>query len=255
MDNRETVKQHETNHAQQWNWRGNLPLIIGSVSTFVIVMRLLSVAAFEPETAYGILQASGTATIIIGTIISLLGPFGMEAVAFLAYSVLSRRSTSDHSRTVQITLLMLASIVTLFTAPVLLFGVLLFDALLYASIRMYGPRVTNRVGMKVTDSRRANVIALRIVLSFLALGACYFVIITPPWLPAERIEVKKSPAVIGYVLGTTSGEVAILTMQPRRVIILDISDITERSLCSAGGTFGTATLSAILGQSAKYPRC
>ena len=56
-------------------WANNLhigALVFGGVSSILVVLRLLSVAKANPETAYGILQAGGTTDVIIGTVLSLI---------------------------------------------------------------------------------------------------------------------------------------------------------------------------------------
>jgi hypothetical protein len=47
-----------------WNWKEHAPLLISAFSVAFIAIRLVSISNGETETAYGILQASGTATVV-----------------------------------------------------------------------------------------------------------------------------------------------------------------------------------------------
>src|SRR6516162_5323714 len=64
-------------------------LAVGVASTVLVALRLLSVADFNPATAYGIVQSSGTANVIIGTVISLVPSIAIIAasglVVYLAF--------------------------------------------------------------------------------------------------------------------------------------------------------------------------
>jgi hypothetical protein len=79
---------YEQPESSGWpTWVGKLPigaLSVGIASTVLIVLRLLLVARFNPTTAYGILQASGTANVIVGTVMSLLPVIAIIAGSSLA---------------------------------------------------------------------------------------------------------------------------------------------------------------------------
>ena len=71
-------------------------LVFGAGSTVLVALRLISVARFNPETAYGILQASGTGNVIIGTVISLIPSIAIiVALSLILVRVLSRSPKTD----------------------------------------------------------------------------------------------------------------------------------------------------------------
>jgi hypothetical protein len=55
------------------DWKEHLGLLLGAISTVFIAIRILSLAHFNPETAYGILQAGGTAAVIVGALLPSVG--------------------------------------------------------------------------------------------------------------------------------------------------------------------------------------
>src|SRR5215813_4737169 len=71
-----------------WNWQEHIPLAVTALSVLFIGIRLLSISHGDFETADGILQASGTATIVIGALVPTIGfltfPLGVW-FAFLLY--------------------------------------------------------------------------------------------------------------------------------------------------------------------------
>ena len=58
----------------QASWRQYLSatVVVGAASTICVILRLLSVARFNAQTTYQILQNQSTTNIIIGTLIALL---------------------------------------------------------------------------------------------------------------------------------------------------------------------------------------
>ena len=71
-------------------------LIFGAASTILVALRLLSFARFNPETAFGILQASGTGTVLIGTVISLIPSIAITAASCLALRQIFTPSREDN---------------------------------------------------------------------------------------------------------------------------------------------------------------
>ena len=93
--------------ARNWTikWDEHVPLLIGGVSTLFISIRILSMANFNPQTAYGILQAGGTAAVIIGAILSIIGTIALLAAVFACLQLIipaeKKNSTSSSDPSVR----------------------------------------------------------------------------------------------------------------------------------------------------------
>jgi uncharacterized membrane protein len=67
-----------------WNWEEHATLIVGGTSTAIVLLRLLAVAHFDPETAFAILQSVGNTTVIIGTLLASI----WVVVAFIGMAIM-----------------------------------------------------------------------------------------------------------------------------------------------------------------------
>jgi hypothetical protein len=69
-------------------WKEHLPLLVGAASTIFVALRILSVANFNPETAYALLQTAGTAQVILGAILAAVDIFlAIFATLFITPSI------------------------------------------------------------------------------------------------------------------------------------------------------------------------
>lgn len=63
-----------------------LPLVAGILATLFVAVRIFSMAAYNPTTAYGILQAEGTGTVIVGSLLSVIGLFPLYLFSLLVFT-------------------------------------------------------------------------------------------------------------------------------------------------------------------------
>jgi Ca2+/Na+ antiporter len=112
---------------------------LGAASTVLVALRLISVAKFNPETAYGILQASGTGNVIIGTLISLIPSIAIIVALYLiSMRVLSKSAqTTPEAEFTRWTLIFMLALIALLTIPLRYViyagpGILVFLALVLA---------------------------------------------------------------------------------------------------------------------------
>jgi hypothetical protein len=68
----------------------NPGILIGGISTLFIAIRILSVAHFDPETASEILQSGGAGSIILGTILSVMGTVLAGSLLIFLLSLMPR---------------------------------------------------------------------------------------------------------------------------------------------------------------------
>lgn len=74
--------------------------------------------------------------------------------------------------------------------------------------------------------------AAGIIAGLLLLG----VIISPPWMPAERLtftKASKDKPVVGYVLDQSQSGLTVLTVNPTQVLYYGPKDLTKEVACSA----------------------
>ena len=148
-----------------------LPLLAATTLTVYISIRLLVVAQFDSETAYGILQATGTASVVVGTLIPAVGSFVVIGAMFCFVTLyLSRK---DYKNTSLRSLLLITGIsLSIIGALIAAFGLILISAslLLFMLIRKGQPVMAGR--------RRISFYHVVGLLTILTLAASLFAI---PW--------------------------------------------------------------------------
>jgi hypothetical protein len=207
-------------------------LTAGAVSTVLVALRLLSVAKFNPETAYGILQSSGTSDILIGTVMSVL-----PSVAIIAGSclVLARiflvpnhlKPPAEFAAWASIAIL---AGITLLTIPVR-YGI---AVVLCAIAILIVWRNKAKIDMNAPLAGKAGRFITRGVAFIFATILIIGIAATPPWMPEEHLTFNgaTSPvAVTGYVLTETADGMIILQAKPRRIRYFAPHTLKSRFMC------------------------
>lgn len=217
-----------------WNWNEHIPLILTVASSVFVALRLLSVSAFEIQTANAILQNIGTTGVIVGTVTAIVGPMipiaAVTVVVFAGDQLKSAPKYAIFAATVVI------FIAVVFVSPVI-FLLFALVALPVAILNLFG-----RIPVNPIHVRSAVIIATAVLLVAVSLG-------TDPWLPSERLGfVGTAKPLIGYVLSTDDRSIAVLENKPREVEYFKIEDLKSRSLCSL-----TASASSLLANPLTLP--
>jgi hypothetical protein len=206
-------------------------LALGAASTLIVALRLLSVARLNPQTADGILQASGTANVIIGTVISLIPSIALIAGACLALNETFRRSDKpgllgEFVIWASIIALIVIAILTIpyryVYAPAAVFVILVLARLLKEPIAKLADVGDGRVGR----------ILVRVSGGLVALLLIFGVAISQPWMPAERLTLNNHQQVTGYILNQTPGSIAVLGIRTREITYYGANALVRQSICS-----------------------
>lgn len=197
----------------------------------LVALRLLSVARFNPETAYGILQASGTGDVIIGTVISLIPSIAIIAGSALSLGLIFSRSrkpsaTAEFAVWISIFVLILIAVLTIPFRYV------------YVAIPVIPLVVLTAVPplrRKIERSRngRARKTAAIISALLIAILLMFGVVLSPPWMPAERLILSNHHAVTGYILAENSNGLTILGLEPRQIMYYSPDALIGQSICSS----------------------
>lgn len=237
-------------------------------------------AAFEPETAYAILQTNGTAPVIVGTIVSLLNVLPITIATMCGFFAMTRRALPITLRSALTVAATFFGVVSLLVTPiVLLIASPLVTYLVWTMAKRakyWAERSTgHRNEQENVASGEAGLFAnvLRNVAGrsrtidpakVKASTGIYFgvliaatVLVAPPWLPESHITLRGSPVVTGYVLGTTDNNIAVLVSRPRQVIYIKPREVISQALCSSHYGYLYTTLPYVVarGVIANYPPC
>jgi hypothetical protein len=217
----------------------HLPLLIGTLTTLFIAARILSAAEFDPETAYAILQAGGTAAVLVGVALQSLPV--LPAPIFAIYLITSKNPFGNYKelkRQVLLSAQVVFIITAIFVAPigglivVAVLGIFAFVPLwlifrrrsseIAAVIKRDDPQELEQT-MGRHDEKLKNIearsnqyrvfIAIWTAIVFTLLIAFN----TAVWLPTERIVVR-GHTMVGYVLSINAPYMAVLLTSPRKVV-------------------------------------
>jgi hypothetical protein len=234
-----------------WNWEEHATLIIGGTSTFIVLLRLLSVTHFDPETAFAILQSVGTTTVIIGTLVASV----WVLVAFIGIAIMRyfmHHELSPQYRTAFDCAVFAGCVVILMTAPTAAILLIIIIVAMWVHVRRsyMGTEVRSKPTRVFIEFVLGTAIALTILV-----GAY-------PWMPLERISVSNQTKVhIGYVLRTDGETVVLLNDKRRRIEYLARrGGMVDRELCNRHSGIEAALidqpiLSYLFTTSSQYPRC
>lgn len=235
-----------------WSWEEHITLVAGASSTVIVLMRLLAVAYFDPETAFGILQSAGTTTVIIGTLLASI----WVIVAFIGIAIMRyfmRHGLNSQRRATFDCAVFGGGVVILLTAPTAAALLLIGMVVSWVYIR----RAYMGIGKEGTKPARAFAeFVIGTLLALIILLGAY------PWIPLERISISAEPQThVGYVLRADSEVIVILEEKRRRIEYLDRKDRTViRTLCNRHDMIEATLidepiLSYVFTSSPQYPRC
>jgi hypothetical protein len=204
------------NDNSSW-WQDNSAVIIAVLSVAVVAMRLLSVSRGDTETAYAILQAGGTGSVLVATLISSLGLLAIPTCAALGLYAADAWDTRHTAARFSLSLAGSLGLlyIVFYTAP---FGLLTLS--IGFALFMY------LVWLSVPKRRKNHSRTFFRPKTFLIIGVCVYILFTlgyelgspTPWLPVQKITIAGHRAFTGYVLSQGNGQTAILTSKPEGLI-------------------------------------
>lgn len=231
--------------------KDNLALIATALATLFIALRIFSVAAYNPQTAYGILQAQGTGTVIIGSLLSLVGllPLFLTPLVLAAYDTIPAKM-KDTYRTAYVGLLILLLLIAVFITPLLgvlvIIYVLALEAYLMVS-RQRGEKViqaarrqrspeqqfeidrrTRELGLKIRKRRRGLSLGMVVTIVFTLFQATVGAV---PWLPPTELTVKAGRPVLGWVLAESHSFTTVLR-NSGQISYISTGLITGKRICT-----------------------
>jgi hypothetical protein len=254
---RESGKQS----ALELAWRRNWTLLVGLFSVGFISARLLTAASSDPETAYAILQATGTGSVVVGSLIPAIGLLVFPLLVIGASHGLSAERLTDRSlNALMMAAAVLAGVVTILTAPAIpLLVDIAFTLIIVAGAALF-PRSTWEQRRHHIKDLLPSSYALITVYSVIAI--VFTVIYSAPWLPTQNITMKGQQEFSAYILSQGNQTTSILTQNPTAVLQLPSNQIVMTQICKTPYyRSGEETIAEWLGISVNgnrvvsYPKC
>lgn len=200
-------------------------LIISGVLTIFLLFKILAVAGWNPNTAMGIVAASGTTNVLISAAFTILPTmYGFLVIAALP-RINERVELRKRNSTERAAFRMLETwpfTILMFIVPFyLVFGILLLLGLEIASKTIArrrspkkAPRPEDGIGRFEANS---VAVAAAVWLVFTGLAS--------PWLPTEIVRTNSEQSMVGYVLSSDGGTTVVLLDRPRRLERFDTAGL------------------------------
>ncbi len=236
----------------------------------IIGIRVLSISNYSFETADGILQAGGTATVALGAFIPVIGFIVFSAAAWgsnlLTYGYVAKRS-----RPFVVIILARLWRASVFVTPAIVFAIALlfpisafamgFGTYFYLKRSRREGETASKLIAWLTSRERQKKLGM-----YYIAGYVMFLLITTannsvPWLPAEKILIYNTQPFAGYIIGETDTDVTILTSSTRQIVHVAPDTLVSRTVCEVPGVDYSGlyvdTLPMLIGvqRDSHYPMC
>ena len=267
---RRWMKQ-QSSTVRVWDWKDHIPVLIAGFSVLFIGLRLYSISGGDFETADAIMQASGTATIVIGAIMPIIGFIAFASGVFVLSLFLNRSvELSPRQPAILAALFLLA--VGVLTVPFLF----VYDAIAIVAVIFVLWNLTTWVVGYLTRHQRfpgsRRILKLRkyltgrsyMVVCFYILTIGSFLIVVTnnvPWVPAEIITSTARPQFTGFVLNESDVDMTILTLNRRQIVHIPPSKVLGQTVCREKGVaysgLQVETVLTLVSQNIqqRYPPC
>jgi hypothetical protein len=219
----------------KWPWPFDTAALITLLSVALTVIKLMAVAGGDPETAYAILQTQGTATVIIGALLTSIGlilaPIGV------ALMVTYYKAPSDSRRIVfPVAAFAITFIVITITPWFELVSVIIFSLLLLSLVGFLLPSPKGedsslRGRWKATLKKVRNDWLRTSIVLYGAAVLLVGIANQTPWLPTEKISLHGNLSITGYVLARDQYDVSILNYTTLSIDNFSSQQITIINLC------------------------
>jgi hypothetical protein len=267
---RRWMKQ-QSSTVKVWNWKDHIPLLIGGFSILFIGLRLYTISGGDFETADAIMQASGTATVVIGAIMPVIGFIAFMFGLFVSYLLLDHSVELSPRQPAILAALCLLSVGVL-TVPFLFVYDGVIIVFVITILWNFTIKVVERLARYRRFSRSRRILKLRkyltgrsslvICLYVLAIGSFLLVITNDvPWVPSEIITTTVRPPFTGFVLNESDVDITILALNKRQIFYIPSSKVLGQTVCREKGVayngIQVETLLTLLSQNIqqRYPPC
>lgn len=225
-----------------WGW------LLSSGAFVYLVWRILGVAGYDTNTALGIVQVGGAGNAALGIALSSASLVVLTLnVLWLLAVYFEWPWVRDLPNDMKISLSAPLLAPTLFLLP-LFVPLLNMGFLLVMTYRWKRPKGHH-------PDKEFGRAGWALVLFVAWVAAPYWLLISTPWLPSERLVPDGDEPFTGYVVGTEGDELVVLQRgeqtQLRRVAATGL----ERSLCSQPKPTILRSLPQLVSDGAPYPRC
>lgn len=217
--------------AQRLHLAEHAGLALSALLVVVTAIRLMAVAAFDPQTSVALLQQTGTGTVLVASV--LLGAYAAIPMGSGLFAGWLLGQKMRGQRVGGYTYVALAFLVA-FNSLAISWAVWLP---LFLGLGSYVALPAWRLAPTASRPRPApSALALartaEVCIGLIIAGVLLILLVTPnPWMPSERIEPQRGEPFTAYVLKDSDNEYVLLRNEQRAVMRMPRDDVRLRELC------------------------
>lgn len=233
-------------------WQNHLGLIASMSITSFIVLKVYAVAGWDATTARGLIAATGTTNVVVGSIIASL-PIIYWSLFIFALPRIERNLELKSKTSIEKYAIFTHSwpiILLMFIVPlyILLAGLALLILIILANI------LTNKRKDRKGDTNYVSRFeANAIMLSSIALVV--FTSLGVPWFPTQAIDIPDKGLQVGYVLKSDSGYSEVLLDKHRQLVRVSVDRTDSAKYCEVSSHWVERTIVQAIDYQPKYPSC
>lgn len=240
------------------DWAAHIGVIISFSGTVIVVVKLLAVAGWDQNTAFAILEKSGTGNVLIGTLLASMPT--LITLTLIAYTpriegFIAGKNPAERGalRLLQVSVL---TVIVHIVSMAYFFSITGTVAAYHLSAIMRRRKsnittVRKRAGkyngkdQSVTNLEATTVFAAIVI--FTSLGS-----LSTPWMPAEEYNTQNENFT-GYVLFDNNEDAYVLNQQSRDVMKINSTNLTGK-LCAQGKSIATTPIATYF-RTMRYEEC
>jgi hypothetical protein len=257
--------------------KDHIPFLIASISAIFISIRILSIAHYNVETGFAILQYGGTAQVLLGAVISTIGQASpvLATVCFGAIRMSGARlGALERSVITVLGVFFCVASFFLTTIPTLVF-IVVVNVLIEIVGQRKGEKFDREIKEVIDRSdlteiqltmrklerkrRRLQASMKRFSLVIVVYSGILFGIIavnTSPWMPTERLlftNGRHTETV--YILSSSDSEYVFLDAATRKIEFASSGIVKNQAICATKSNFLNETIPALLSAGPDYASC
>lgn len=241
------------------DWTSQIGVAVSLIGAALIATKLLAVAGWDPNTAFAILDKSGTTDVLVGSILAIMPSLLTFIVIFSTQRIESFIATKNPAERGALRLLqMVALLFVSYIVPVAQFASVLTTILFYYLLKFFRTKKSKK-GSGTPQARKrkqkddqsitrfeANTVATVLV------TLSVFASLSTPWMPSEQYKGPDGKDT-GYVLSDDGSEAYVLNKAKREVVRLPSKELMG-TLCTQGKSWATSSLATYL-KPQRYESC
>ncbi|MET8522948.1 hypothetical protein [Nocardioides sp. NPDC004968] len=219
-------------------------LTVSSVAFIYLVWRILSVADYDANTALGIIQSGGAANAAMGIALSSAGLVLLVLNALWVFSVIFDADFRNIDNDLKIVI----------AIPVLI-GVLSLLPLFLSVANFIFMTIMTIVWRTGRGQQVPHIPGVAFVVFIVWLASPFWLTISTPWMPSERITPQGAKSFTGYVVGVDGESVVVLDRNDDVHLRRIPANGLEREICSTTKPWILRSVEDIYRGDGPYPPC